>query len=212
MFDHDRPGRSTGPRSPDGKQRSSGNAITHGCCSAKLLVSGERQEDFDALRDYWFAEFAAHVPGSQDPLAAESLIEELALNHWLLKRAQRNYIAVEYELSATEPMHWLPADERKLHLMLRYKAAAERSFDRSLRAVEKFVKDRLSTLAAIARAPEPARENPMYSERAINLLSRKSQQAPPRSAATSSAPAAFPLADLASRTPRQEIASDETPG
>ena len=151
MFDQDRPGHATGPRSPHGKQRSSQNAITHGCCSAKLIIAGENQEDFDRLRAYWFGEFSAVIPGTGDPQAAEALVEQLVLDHWLLKRAKRNYISVEYELSASDPMQWQPGDERKLQLMIRYKTAAERSFDRSLRAVQRYAKERLVQIAAALR-------------------------------------------------------------
>lgn len=185
MLEQDRPGRATGPLTPHGKQRSSENAITHGCCSAKLFVADEKQEDFDRLRAYWFNEFAAVIPGTEDPQAAksaqdvwsplcaasEALVEQLVLDHWLLKRAQRNYISVEYELSASDPMQWLPGDEHKLRLMIRYKTAAERSFDRSLRAVQRFMKERISLIAATNRlqtklAESPAPPSPPISQRA----------------------------------------------
>jgi len=39
----------TGPVTDTGKEISSRNALTHGGTSEKLIVPGERQEDFDAL-------------------------------------------------------------------------------------------------------------------------------------------------------------------
>ena len=41
--------RSTGPRTEEGKQRSSQNAITHGLFSKMLLLPGESEEEFDKL-------------------------------------------------------------------------------------------------------------------------------------------------------------------
>jgi hypothetical protein len=127
----------TGPRNPDGKTNSSGNAITHGCCcSVKVLVKGERQEDFDCLREGWLA---AYEPDDQ---AAESLLEQAILNDWQLKRVQRQYHALQEKLAKSDPMDWTPGEEHKLQLMLRYKTAAERSFYRSVSAIERFRKVR----------------------------------------------------------------------
>jgi hypothetical protein len=41
------------PKTPEGKDISSQNATTHGGRSDRLIVKGERQEDFDVLRKKW---------------------------------------------------------------------------------------------------------------------------------------------------------------
>ena len=48
----------TGPVTIAGKQISSSNATTHGGTSEKLIVPGERREDFDALLHDLLAEYA----------------------------------------------------------------------------------------------------------------------------------------------------------
>jgi hypothetical protein len=43
--------RSTGPTSIDGLKHSSMNRLLHGMCSSKILLPGESQADYDALKD-----------------------------------------------------------------------------------------------------------------------------------------------------------------
>jgi hypothetical protein len=158
----------TGPRSRNGKNNSSGNSITHGCCcSVKVLVKGERQEDFDRLREGWLA---AYEPEDQ---AAESLLEQAILNDWQLKRVQRQYHAVEERLAASNPMDWTPGEEHKLQLMLRYKTAAERSFYRSVAAIERFRKVRLQEPASNEKDSEP--EEPPHLSRLDRVLAALQQ-------------------------------------
>ena len=86
-----RPGR-TGPTTPDGKERSSGNAITHGCRSAKLILRHEDPAEFEALRDAWFRQYQPETE------IATALVEETVRAHWLLRRAQKQLENIEWEL------------------------------------------------------------------------------------------------------------------
>ena len=43
--------KSTGPRTPQGKETSSQNAIKHGLCAERVVILGEDPEDFERLRE-----------------------------------------------------------------------------------------------------------------------------------------------------------------
>ncbi len=136
--------RSGGPHSPQGKANSSVNATSHGCCSKQMLVKGEQPEDLEALREWWFS----HYDGDQ----ARPFVEAAFLDEWLLKRAQRNYLAVEAQLAETDATEWTEEQMHRLALMQRYKTAAERSFARSSGAVERFRRVRVYEALAEERA------------------------------------------------------------
>ncbi len=128
--------RSGGPHSPEGKANSSRNATKHGCCSKQVIVKGEKPEDFDALQAWWFSNYETET-------GARPLLEEAALNEWLLHRTQRNYLAVDARLAESDANEWTAEQMQRLNLMLRYKTAAERSFHRSMAAVERFRRTRV---------------------------------------------------------------------
>lgn len=148
-LDSDQPvsARSGGPRTEAGKAKSSLNALKHGGCSKQLIVAGERQEDYDALRERWFSSYDAAQAG-------QSLLEEAVLNEWLLWRAQRNFLAIDARLAESDPNDWTAEQMDRLHLMQRYKTGAERSFHRSVAALERFRRTRVYEALAQERAEE----------------------------------------------------------
>ena len=73
----------TGPTSPAGKSHSSDNATTHGGTSQKLIVAGERQEDFTNLLSGLLAEFNPETP------SARALVEDFAHAQWFVWRRIR---------------------------------------------------------------------------------------------------------------------------
>src|SRR5947209_18568690 len=72
--------RSQGPATPEGKDRSSQNATTHGIFSQKLIIAGESQEDFDklaqSLSDRW-------KPATFEE---EEAVRELIVLRWRIRR------------------------------------------------------------------------------------------------------------------------------
>lgn len=127
-----RPGR-TGPTTPDGKERSSGNAITHGCRSAKLILRHENPAEFEALRDAWFRHYQPQTE------IATALVEETVRAHWLLKRAQKQLENIEWELPANA-YHWTEEHERLFRNFTRYKNSNERTFFRFFKELESHLK------------------------------------------------------------------------
>jgi hypothetical protein len=57
--------KSTGPRTPEGKSQSSGNALKHGLCVGFRVMQAENQEEVDELiAEYWrdFAPANCEIP------------------------------------------------------------------------------------------------------------------------------------------------------
>jgi hypothetical protein len=122
----------TGPVTAAGKEISSRNATTHGGTSEKLIVVGERREDFDALLNDLLEEYAPAT------VQARSLVEDAALARWFVWRKQRAYNAVESALYSAQPAHelWSAEAYHQLALVDRYKTAAERALKRTLQNLD----------------------------------------------------------------------------
>ncbi|HEX4166770.1 MAG TPA: hypothetical protein VHZ55_14995 [Bryobacteraceae bacterium] len=122
---------STGPRTPEGKQRSSQNSFKHGLYSKALVLPHESAAEFDELRAKLRAE---HQPVNT---TEEILVDELAQHFWRMRRFR-----------SLEATLWQPAtlgqaiDENLLTLATRAAASAERSFHKSLQALRHLQKDR----------------------------------------------------------------------
>jgi hypothetical protein len=74
---------STGPRSPEGKERSSLNALKHGLRSQRPVLPGEDAAEWDAFRAAILRDLG---PGTT---LEEELAERVALQLWRLRRAAR---------------------------------------------------------------------------------------------------------------------------
>ena len=74
--------KSTGPRSAEGKMRSSRNACRHGIFSARVVLDGESMELFTLLREGFIRRLRP-----QDILEL-SLVEQIVTAHWRLRRCQ----------------------------------------------------------------------------------------------------------------------------
>src|SRR5687767_100523 len=72
--------KSTGPRTPEGKQRVSANAVQHGFYASKFTIPGESQEEFEALSAEFMAEYRPIGP------VETSLVHQLTLAHSRIMR------------------------------------------------------------------------------------------------------------------------------
>ena len=126
--------RSTGPNTPEGKARSSANAITHGLTSRHVVLPGENRAEFDALVARLLEEH-----GAKDTLEIE-IIHEIAGCMWRLDRARKaesEYFHVNFVADkATKET------ERRFALILRYAGAIERELHRSITRLQQLKKDR----------------------------------------------------------------------
>ena len=82
-----------GPRTSEGKQRSSQNALKHGVFSSTIVLPGESQEEFDALLLGMQKEFA---PGQT---SETEMVVTLAETLWRMKRLRRiESIAIDRDM------------------------------------------------------------------------------------------------------------------
>jgi hypothetical protein len=115
------PGRSTGPRTEDGKAASSRNAVRHGLCATKLV--GADLEELNAIR--------ARLDEEWEPATETEklLLQQMALSQWRLDRA------LQLELAALQTENGI--DPAALALALRYRTSAERSFYKALSELQR---------------------------------------------------------------------------
>lgn len=74
--------KSTGPRTEEGKNRSSQNATKHGLCAGRVVLPDEDAEEYQALIDEWLEAYGG------DP-ASRALAERAAAAQWKLRRCDR---------------------------------------------------------------------------------------------------------------------------
>ncbi len=132
--------RGGGPKSPEGKASSSGNSTKHGMLSKRhTILADETREEYEETRLGWLENYE---PADYHEAR---LVDQLILNDWLLKRANKRLLQAEAALVGEEdtchPATWTAEQEHKIELVLRYKTTQERAFYRSLSAVEGLRKD-----------------------------------------------------------------------
>jgi hypothetical protein len=128
--------RSRGPITPQGKERSSANALRHGLLAKCVVLENESSECFDDLVTQHIEHFAP-ADGVEF-----GMIEEMAVAHWRLRRA----CAIEDRLLEMAIQNQPPGDEAAridaalvelaaspaLNLLHRYEAGLLRSYQRAL--------------------------------------------------------------------------------
>ena len=131
------PNGSTGPRSTDGKQRSSQNSLKHGLCSEKLILPDEDPAEFEEVKHKWL----------NDTHYDESLLitfaEQTAVAEWLYRRALRRHNEAEqrlYDLQP-DPFLWTPDQIKLIDRFQRYLTTRERAFNRAAANYERFHND-----------------------------------------------------------------------
>jgi hypothetical protein len=130
-----RQGDGGGPNTDAGKAISSQNAAKHYLCSRQLLAPGEQKEEFQTLKDGWFASY------DTSSFAAKALVENLAECDWMRRRANFQYDRLLNSLP--EDLREWAEDQRQEHLRLtRYKTTWDRAFSRAYREAEQFRRSR----------------------------------------------------------------------
>jgi hypothetical protein len=129
------PNASTGPRTAEGKARSSMNALKHGLASSQLIIEGEILADFESLEASLLEEHAPATP------TEALLVKEMAKSYWLKDRAIR-FQAVAFNITAPH-LHKMAAP-MDLGVLIRYQSAHERAFYRALKTLQTIQKERKS--------------------------------------------------------------------
>jgi len=125
--------KSTGPKSAEGKAKSSLNRVSHGFNSATLFLGGENREEFDALLSDLTTEFHPATPSEQ------ILVEKMVQNQWNSLRALRFQSAL---LNASVSEGYVHPD---LGLLIRYQTAADRAYHKAHGELLKAQKERLKS-------------------------------------------------------------------
>jgi hypothetical protein len=107
---------STGPRTEEGKARSSQNALKHGLTAQQLVIKPEEQAAFEQLQ--------AHYQAEIDPRGAlqQTLFDELVAAAWNLRRVH----ILQAGIDLLDPL-----SDR----LARHHARFERTFHRALKAL-----------------------------------------------------------------------------
>lgn len=131
---------STGPRTEEGKARSSQNALKHGLTAKQLIIREDEREEFEQFR----VDFI-------NDIEPEDTLEVVAVNHalhaaWNLKRFRR----LEADLMANGLDPLLDDSAAKtLDRLQRYAARAERSYYQAMSELRKLQTHR--SLYAVSR-------------------------------------------------------------
>jgi len=181
---------SHGPKTPEGKSRSSYNAIRHGLLANCVVLRTEPRESFEALLNQYVERFT--------PLddVEFGMIEEMAACYWRLRRGW----AIETELLNTGIQKQPPGSELtrlaasfselavspQLALLNRYEARLHRMYQRALKNLLLLREAKLPNEPnPISEHPEPHPATPANAE---ELLEDSHHSAPPR-------PSPLPLAN-----------------
>jgi len=141
--------KSTGPKTEEGKARSSRNRLSHGFASSTRFVHGEDPAEFNLLLDDLISEHQPATPTEQ------ILVEQMAHHHWINLRATRlqDSIVASYLKTGLTPV--------QLGLFIRYQTSAERSFHKAHTELLKAQKQREnSKIGFESQKPEVAPEAP----------------------------------------------------
>jgi hypothetical protein len=157
-----KPGRSTGPVSPNGKAKSSMNALTHGCRSEKSVLPHEDAAEFEFTVQIWLD---AYHP--EDPIA-ETLVLDAAKAHWIFKRNQTYYEQIASRLPA-DAWHWTDENLKLYEKFTRYKTTAERSFYRAFNTLEAHYKRQSG------RAAQAEKVKALIAKASLQWAKRKSE-------------------------------------
>ncbi len=143
--------RATGPRTPEGKNTSSRNAIKHGLTARQVVIKGENQEDFDAL--------LASITADRKP---EGQLEieiagEIAACTWRLARARQ----CESTTLEIDPDIFFADRSPGFDRLLRYMGAIERQLNRAAVRLQQIQAERRKNAAPAQSALAPTPPKPL---------------------------------------------------
>jgi hypothetical protein len=149
--------KSTGPKSEEGKARSSMNALRHGLTAAQAVLPHENEDDYEKLREGMLESYAP------EDSAEQAVVEELVNAYWRLQRLHR--VETQYwdnvggsynrgDQGIAEAL--LQTPDRQMRNFFRYYAQVERSYYKALAAANQIKRERrdrkpLKAIAATAQ-------------------------------------------------------------
>jgi hypothetical protein len=121
--------RSTGPRTPEGRAKSSQNALRYGLTAAQIIVRGESENDFLA---YYAKRYAVLDPRD---FVEEGLAERIITCEWRLRRAYRAEAGLMASGGGAEDVFHGMAGE--MAALSRYETAIDRALQRARHELER---------------------------------------------------------------------------
>jgi hypothetical protein len=150
--------KSHGPKTPEGKEASSRNALKHGFTVGKTFIM--ECESADEYQDFLAEHMTIHQPATP---AEKELVDQMAIARWRIRRfvaaetalldseMLRNRDAVSKEFGPTHSdvhlamaIRSLADDSRALSLMSRYESRHQRTHDKAYAALRELQKSRAS--------------------------------------------------------------------
>jgi hypothetical protein len=175
---------STGPRTEEGKARSSQNARKHGLTSAEIILAFEDREEFEELQSQLEADVRPQGAIQQ------TLFDQLVASAWNLRRIRR----MEYALTDSAA-HYMDLIENveltvRIDRLARHQTRIERSFQRALKELKALQTEAALTTtlpAGFMRTAPPLASRIQISKRtqALAATARKSSSGDDWSAAES---------------------------
>jgi hypothetical protein len=166
---------STGPRTEEGKARSSQNARKHGLTSAEIILAFEDREEFEELQSQLEADVRPQGAIQQ------TLFDQLVASAWNLRRIRR----MEYALTDSAA-HYMDLVENveltvRLDRLARHHTRIERSFQRALKELKALQTEAALTItlpAAYIRTAPPLASRIQISKRTQALAAAARKSAP----------------------------------
>ena len=157
--------RGGGPKTPEGKAKSSENSAKHGMRAKQFrLAADETQEEYDEHRANWWAQLGP------ESFLEEQMMNQLILNHWLMLRGNRRYLEAQIE-----------GDRHEIELMQRYKTTAERAFYRSWAVVRQLKVDCMRYRATMAKLKQAGDDKEEVGFEAVKPVGEDAREKGPES-------------------------------
>ncbi len=208
--------KSTGPKTPEGKARSSQNALKHGFFAQTALLYYESPEDFVALRDAYLAEYSPQGP------TEVHFVMEMANAQYRLRRvrgmeADLIQKLITRDLPArglstgeiqAEALRTLADSSHVLLLLQRYEVMFRRQYERALRLLWEH-RDRVRRLAPSRASRRQSSREP--SPEALQTLQAIHSLLLAPTPDPSAAPANTGVASAADSSPRPLVHNIQSP-
>ena len=191
--------KSSGPKTPEGLEKSSRNALRHGFTAhSSITLQYENPEEFQKiLTDYR----AAYQPGTA---AEEDLVDQMVAARWRIRRiwvietglldaeialrrpeVKKKYTHCDASIELALAFRSLADESRSLHLVSRYESRLFRMYDRAYATLRELQQQRKS-----ASAQEPDQPMPLIPEAPLPVPPEKEEMrneptAPPETRAPS---------------------------
>src|SRR6266481_279189 len=158
--------KSKGPKTPEGKQRSSQNATQHGMLAETLVLQNENQAEFETLRAAYFDQYQPIGPTETHLVQQIIACEWRQHRSWAFETAlfddemarmepklEKEYVVIDEATRAAHSWKSLSDSSNSLRLLTRYEASLHRRYLRAIKTLTE-----LQT-ARKAAETEPKTEN-----------------------------------------------------